>query len=70
MVGNGPHWLSVLTPEGSGEPEFLDNCCDEGTAQMRASAEGDLETHPASWTTGWNGRIDGPASVYGLGLAD
>lgn len=58
------YWLSLLAPEGSGEAEYLSNCCGAGDSQVRGSDEEDLTTHPEQWTTGWSGRLDGPISFY------
>lgn len=62
IAGGTVYWLTLLGASGSGQLAFRDACCGSGTAS-ETSAQSNLSTLPATWSTGAR-YADGPVSVY------
>ncbi len=61
------YWIAIVSPEGSGAIEFLDECCGgSGTGPSETSRSVHLTELPAVWRTGTVFKFDGPISAYGL----
>jgi len=62
------YWIAILSPEGNGAIEFLDECCgsSKGVSPSETSRSVHLAALPATWQTGTVFRNDGPVSAFGL----
>lgn len=67
VAAGGTYWIAVLSPEGSGAVEYLDECCGgKGNGPSETSRSVHLTELPATWRTGTVFKNDAPLSAYGV----
>lgn len=62
LTSGTTYWLTLLGAAGGGQLAFRDSCCGGGTAS-ETSAQSNLSTLPATWSSGTH-YADGPVSFY------
>ena len=67
IAAGATYWIAILSPEGSGSIEYLDECCGgSGSGPSETSRSVHLTELPAAWRTGTVFKLDGPISAYGF----
>ena len=67
LVAGKTYWIAILSPEGNGAIQYLDECCGAvGNDRSETSKSVHLTALPAKWASGTVFKTDGPLSSYGL----